>query len=383
MNPVETLEAAKATNPLKDLLKFGQSVWLDYIRRDLMTTGELKRLIEEDGLRGMTSNPAIFEKAISDSNLYDDILHSLAGKNLTPTAKFEALAIRDIQDAADGLRSVFDASKGQDGFVSLEVSPYLARDTQGTIEEARRLHKAVGRPNVMIKVPGTVEGLPAFQQLTAEGININVTLLFAQEMYEKIAEAYVAGVEQLAAKGGDVSKMASVASFFISRIDSATDKIVEGKLKTATDPAEQAALKSVQGKVAIANGKLAYQSYLRIFGTDRWKKLAAKGAHTQRVLWASTSTKNPAYPDVMYIEELIGPDTVNTIPPATLDAYRDHGHPRTTLTENIADAKKVMETLPKIGISMKEVTDKLTDDGVKLFSEAFDKLLKAIEKNAK
>ena len=383
MNPVETLETAKATNPLKDLLKFGQSVWLDYIRRDLMTTGELKRLIEEDGLRGMTSNPTIFEKAISDSNLYDDILHSLAGKDLTPIAKFEALAIRDIQDAADGLRAVFDASKGQDGFVSLEVSPYLARDTQGTIEEARRLHKAVGRPNVMIKVPGTTEGLPAFQQLTAEGININVTLLFSQQVYEQIAEAYVAGLEQLAADGGDVSKMASVASFFISRIDSAMDKVVEAKLKTSKDPAEQAALNSVQGKVAIANGKLAYQSYLRIFGTDRWKKLAAKGAHTQRVLWASTSTKNPAYNDVMYIEGLIGPDTVNTIPPATLDAYRDHGHPRTTLTENIADAKQVMDTLPKVGISMKEVTDKLTDDGVKLFSEAFDKLLKAIEKNAK
>jgi len=383
MNPVETLETAKAINPLKDLLKFGQSVWLDYIRRDLMTTGELKRLIEEDGLRGMTSNPAIFEKAISDSNLYDDILHSLAGKNLTPIAKFEALAIRDIQDAADGLRAVFDASKGQDGFVSLEVSPYLARDTQGTIEEARRLHKAVGRPNVMIKVPGTTEGLPAFQQLTAEGINVNVTLLFSQQVYEQIAEAYVAGLEQLAGNGGDVSKMASVASFFISRIDSAIDKVVEAKLKTSKDPAERAALNSVQGKVAIANGKLAYQSYLRIFGTDRWKKLAAKGAHTQRVLWASTSTKNPAYSDVMYIEELIGPDTVNTIPPATLDAYRDHGHPRTTLTQNIADAKQVMDTLPKAGISMKEVTDKLTDDGVRLFSEAFDKLLKAIEKNAK
>src|ERR1043166_1461907 len=383
MNPVETLETAKATNPLKDLLKFGQSVWLDYIRRDLMTSGELKRLINEDGLRGMTSNPAIFEKAISDSKLYDDILKSLSGKNLTPTAKFEALAIRDMQDAADALRPIFDASKGQDGFVSLEVSPLLARDTKSTVEEARRLHKAVGRPNVMIKVPGTVEGVPAFLQLTAEGININVTLLFSQQMYEQIAEAYVAGLEQLAAKGGDVSKMASVASFFISRIDSSIDKIVEGKLKTAKDASEQAALKSVQGKVAIANGKLAYQSYLTIFGTDRWKKLAAKGAHTQRVLWASTSTKNPAYPDVMYIEELIGPDTVNTIPPATLDAYRDHGHPRTTLTENIPAAKQVMESLPKLGISMKEVTDKLTDDGVKLFSEAFDKLLQAIEKNAK
>ena len=383
MNPVEVLETAKATNPLKDLLKFGQSVWLDYIRRDLFTTGELKRLIEEDGLRGMTSNPAIFEKAITDSKLYDDVLHSLAGKNLSGTAKFEAVAIRDIQDAADALRPVFDSSKGRDGYVSLEVSPYIARDTQKTVDEARRLWKAVGKPNVMIKVPGTAEGLPAFQQLTSEGFNINVTLLFSQQVYEQIAEAYVAGLEQFSASGGDVSKIASVASFFISRIDSSIDKIVEARLKTSKDPAEQAQLKSVQGKVAIANGKLAYQSYLKIFGSDRWKKLAAKGAKTQRVLWASTSTKNPAYSDVMYIEELIGQDTVNTIPPSTLDAYRDHGQPKQRLTEHIDEARKVMETLPKLGISMKEVTDKLTDDGVKSFSEAFDKLLQAIEKNAK
>src|SRR5882672_4452949 len=353
MNPVttpekQTLSSTGAKNPLLELQKEGQSVWLDYIRRDLITSGELKRLIDEDGLRGMTSNPAIFEKAISESKLYDDVLHSLAGKNLSPTAKFEALAIRDIQDAADALRPVFDSSKGQDGFVSLEVSPYLARDTKSTIEEARRLHKTVSRPNVLIKVPGTAEGLPAFQQLTAEGININVTLLFSQQMYEQIAEAYVAGLEQLAANGGDVSKIASVASFFISRIDSAIDKVVEAKLKTSKDPAEQAALKNVQGKVAIANGKLAYQSYLRIFGTDRWKKLATQGAHSQRVLWASTSTKNPAYSDVMYVEELIGPDTVNTMPPATLDAYRDHGHPHTTLTENITAAKQVIESLPKL-----------------------------------
>ena len=383
MNPVEVLETSKATNPLKDLLKFGQSVWLDYIRRDLFTTGELKRLIEEDGLRGMTSNPAIFEKAISDSKLYDDVLHSLAGKNLSPTAKFESLAIRDIQDAADALRSVYDSSKGRDGYVSLEVSPYLARDTQATLEEARRLWMAVGKPNVMIKVPGTAEGIPAFQQLISDGININVTLLFSQQVYEQVAEAYVAGLEQLAAHGGDVSKIASVASFFISRIDSAIDKIVESRLKTSKDSAEQTSLKGIQGKVAIANGKLAYQSYSKIFGTEQWKKLAAKGAKTQRVLWASTSTKSPAYSDVMYIEELIGPDTVNTIPPSTFDAYRNHGHPRQTLTENIAQAKQVMETLPKLGISMKEVTDKLTDDGVKLFSEAFDKLLQTIEKNAK
>ena len=382
MQPVGVLEAAKATNPLKELLKFGQSVWLDYIRRDLFTSGELKRLIEEDGLRGMTSNPAIFEKAISDSNLYDDRLKSL-DKSLTPTAKFESLAIRDIQDAADALRPVYNESKRRDGYVSLEVSPYLARDTKATIGEARRLWKAVNRPNVMIKVPGTAEGLPAFQQLIGEGININVTLLFSQQVYEQVAEAYVAGLEQFAAGGGDASKMASVASFFISRIDSSVDKIVESRLKASQDPKEQEKLKSIQGKVAIANGKLAYQSYLRIFGTERWKKLAAKGGQTQRVLWASTSTKNPAYSDVMYVEELIGPDTVNTIPPATLDAYRDHGHPRNSLTENVEGAKKIMATLPELGISMKEVTDKLTEDGVHLFSEAFDKLLQAIERNTK
>jgi transaldolase / glucose-6-phosphate isomerase len=382
MQTVGVLDTAKATNPLKDLLKFGQSVWLDYIRRDLFTTGELKRLIEEDGLRGMTSNPAIFEKAISESKLYEDLLRSLAGKGLNATAKFETLAIRDIQDAADALRPVHESSKGRDGYVSLEVSPYLARNTQGTIEEARRLWKAVGRANVMIKVPGTVEGLPAFQQLISEGININVTLLFSQQVYEQVAEAYIAGLEQLAARGGDVGKIASVASFFISRIDSAIEKLVDARFKTSTNSGEQAQLKNIQGKVAIANGKLAYQSYHAIFGTDRWKKLAARGAKTQRVLWASTSTKNPAYSDVMYVEELIGPDTVNTIPPATLDAYRDHGRPRTSLTENVDAAKQVMSTLPKLGISMKEVTDKLTEDGVKLFSEAFDKLLQAIEKNA-
>ncbi len=382
MQPVGVLETAKATNPLKNLTKFGQSVWLDYIRRDLFSSGELKRLIDEDGLRGMTSNPAIFEKAIADSREYDDLLKPMAAKGASAMARYEALAIRDIQDAADLLKPVFVTTKGRDGYVSLEVSPYIARDTQATLEEARRLWKTVARPNVMIKVPGTVEGLPAFQQLTGEGININVTLLFSQQMYEQIAEAYVAGLEQLAAKGGDVSKIASVASFFISRIDSSIDKVVEGRVKASKDPQEQEQLKSIQGKVAIANGKLAYQSYLRIFGTERWKKLAAKGAQTQRVLWASTSTKNPAYSDVMYVEELIGPDTVNTIPPATLDAYRDHGRPRVTLTENIQDARKTMDRVAQLGISMKEVTDRLTDDGVKLFADAFDKLLKTIEKNA-
>ncbi len=378
------IETAKATNPLKDLLKYGQSVWLDYIRRDLLTSGELKRLIEEDGLRGMTSNPTIFEKAIADSTLYSDILQSLRSRtDLDAKGRYEILAIRDIQDAADFLRPVYDSSKRRDGYVSLEVSPYLARDTQGTLAEARRLWKTVGRENVMIKVPGTAEGIPAFQQLIGEGININVTLLFSQEVYKRVAEAYIAGLEQLSGRGGDVSKIASVASFFISRIDSSVDAIVGEHLKASKDQHEQEQLKSILGKVAIANAKQTYVSYQKIFSGDRWKALAAKGAQTQRVLWASTSTKNPNYRDVLYVEELIGPDTVNTIPPATLDAFRDHGRARPSLTEDVESANRTMETAAKLGISMKEVTDKLTDDGVRLFAEAFDKLLKAVEQSSK
>jgi len=377
------IETAKATNPLKDLLKYGQSVWLDYIRRDLLTSGELKRLIEEDGLRGMTSNPAIFEKAIADSTLYSEVLQSLQSKtDLDAKGRYEILAIRDIQDAADFLRPVYDSSKRRDGYVSLEVSPYLARDTQGTLAEARRLWKTVARENVMIKVPGTAEGIPAFQQLISEGININVTLLFSREVYQRVAEAYIAGLEQLAARGGDVSRIASVASFFISRIDNSVDAIVGQRLKTSKEQREQEQLKSLLGKVAIANGKQTYVSYQKIFSGDRWKALAAKGAQTQRVLWASTSTKNPSYSDVLYVEELIGQDTVNTIPPATLDAFRDHGHPRASLIENVEAADQTMDTLAKLEISMKEVTDKLTDDGVRLFAEAFDKLLEAVEKSS-
>jgi transaldolase/glucose-6-phosphate isomerase len=378
------IESTKATNPLKDLLQYGQSVWLDYIRRDLLTSGELKRLIEEDGLRGMTSNPAIFEKAIADSTLYSDILQSLKSRtDLDAKGRYEVLAIRDIQDAADFLRPVYDSSKRRDGYVSLEVSPYLARDTEGTLAEARRLWKTVGRENVMIKVPGTAEGIPAFQQLISEGININVTLLFSQEVYKRVAEAYIAGLEQLSARRADVGKIASVASFFISRIDSSVDAIVGERLKASKDQREQQQLKSILGKVAIANGKQTYVSYQKLFSGDRWKALATKGAQTQRVLWASTSTKNPNYRDVLYVEELIGPDTVNTIPPATLDAFRDHGRARPSLTEDVESANRTMETAAKLRISMKEVTDKLTDDGVRLFAEAFDKVLKAVEKSSK
>ncbi len=382
MQPTGILETAKATNPLKALLSYGQSMWLDYIRRDLLTSGKLKAMIEEDGLRGMTSNPSIFEKAIADSHLYDDMLHSLASRrDLTVTARYEQIAIRDIQDAAGILRPVYQSSNFRDGYVSLEVSPLLALKTQETIEEARRLWKAVNRPNVMIKIPGTPEGLPAIRQAISEGINVNVTLLFAQEVYEQVADAYIAGLEDLAKRGGDLKKMAGVASFFISRIDTLVDSMIDDKLKATKDAGQQTLLASLKGKVAIANGKLTYQRYEQIFSGPRWEALASKGAQTQRVLWASTSTKNPAYRDVMYVEELIGPDTVNTMPPATIDAFRDHGKLRKSLTEDVAGAQKVMDDLAKGGISIKEVTTKLTADGVKLFADAFHKLLAAVEKS--
>jgi transaldolase / glucose-6-phosphate isomerase len=383
MQPTGVLENSKATkNPLKELLSYGQSMWLDYIRRDLFTTGKLEQMIEDDGLRGMTSNPAIFEKAIDDSSLYADLLKSLAArKDLDATAKYEQIAIRDIQAAADTLRGVYQQSNFRDGYVSLEVSPYLARKTKETIDEARRLWKTVQRENVMIKVPGTSEGIPAIRQLIGEGININVTLLFSQDVYETVAQSYVAGVEDLAGHGGNLKKMAGVASFFISRIDTLTDSLLDTKIKSAADASQKTFLDSLLGKVAIANGKLAYRRYQRIFSGPRWEALAAKGAQTQRVLWASTSTKNPKYRDVVYVEELIGRDTVNTMPPATIDAFRDHGRLRNSLTEDIPGAEKTMADLAQAGISIKEVTDKLTDDGVKLFADAFDKLLAAVEKN--
>ena len=383
MQPTGVLDNAKATkNPLKELLDYGQSMWLDYIRRDLFTTGKLKQMIADDGLRGMTSNPSIFEKAIADSSLYDDQLKSLASRNdLDATGRYEQIAIRDIQTAADILRPVYEESNFRDGYVSLEVSPYLARKTRETMDEARRLWKTVQRENVMIKVPGTTEGIPAVRQLISEGININVTLLFAQEVYEKVAESYIAGLEDLAKNGGDLKKMAGVASFFISRIDTLVDSLLNDRIKKTADATEQASLKRLLGKVAIANGKLTYQRYERIFSGPRWQGLASRGAQTQRVLWASTSTKNPAYRDVIYVEELIGPDTVNTMPPATIDAFRDHGRLRKSLTEDVPGAQRVMDDLARAGISIQEATDKLTDDGVKLFADAFDKLLAAVDES--
>ncbi len=369
------------TNPLKGLLEFGQSPWMDYIRRDLLTSGKLKKMIDDDGLRGMTSNPAIFEKSIVESSLYSDILQSPEAKSLNAKGLFEKIAIRDVQDACDIFKSVYQSSRRRDGYVSLEVSPLLANDTSGTIAEARRLWKAVGRENLMVKVPATPEGVPAIRQLLEEGLNINITLLFAQSAYEQVAEAYLAALEARVLKGLDVSHSASVASFFVSRIDTLVDSKIEGLLKTARGAAKDL-LTSIEGKIAIANAKLTYKKYQELFGGARWKALAAKGAQTQRLLWASTSTKNPKYRDVLYVEELIGADTVDTIPPATFDAFRDHGKLRKSLTEDVAGAAKIMDDLGKAGISMKEVTDKLLVDGVKLFADAFKTLLDATGKSA-
>jgi transaldolase/glucose-6-phosphate isomerase len=370
-------------NPLQALHGYRQSVWLDYIRRSLLASGELRRLIEEDGLRGVTSNPAIFEKAITGSTDYTETLKSLAPKYREAKTLYEQVAIHDIQDAADVLRPVYEQAKQRDGYVSLEVSPYLARDTSGTLEEARRLWRSVERPNVMIKVPATPEGIPAIEQLISEGINVNVTLLFAQETYEQVAGAFIAGLRKRAAQGGDVRAIASVASFFISRIDTAIDALLTARIKTAKRSTERALLQSLMGKVAIANAKLTYQRYQEIFRGEGWQSLANKEAQTQRVLWASTSTKNPAYRDVLYVEELIGPDTVNTIPPATFDAFRDHGRLRASLTEGLEEAYDTMETLEQVGISMKEVTNKLLKEGVDVFAKAFDKLLAAVEQTRK
>src|SRR5262245_22107025 len=356
-------------SPVAALHQHGQSVWLDYIRRSLITQGELKRLVEEDGLTGVTSNPAIFEKAIEGSNDYAAAIDELSkDPHLGPKDVYEALAVRDIQDAADVLRPVYDRTKGRDGYVSLEVSPDLANDEKGTLEEARRLWKTVARPNVMIKVPATPAGVPAVRQLISEGVNVNVTLLFAREAYEAVARAYLEGLEARRAAGGALGPVASVASFFVSRIDSAVDTLLEARLKAAAG-GERERLEALLGKVAIANAKLAYKSYKRLFDGPRWEALAAAGAQTQRVLWASTGTKNPRYSDVLYVEELIGPDTVNTMPPDTLAAFRDHGRPRASLEEDAAGAQTTLDALGQAGISLAKVTDDLLLDGVKKFVE--------------
>lgn len=379
---IPDLSSAQGANPLKGLLAYGQSPWLDFIRRNILLNGDLKKMINEDGLRGMTSNPAIFEKAITAGDDYNDIIKAADAKSSTAMALYEKIAIRDVQDACDIFKGVHTETKGRDGYVSLEVSPNLAFDTQGTIDEVRRLWKAVNRPNVMIKIPATPQGVPAIRQALEDGINVNITLLFAQSAYEQVAEAFLSALEARAAKGQDISHIASVASFFVSRIDSLVDSRIDAMLKTETDTSKKALLESLQGKVTIANARRTYAKYQELFGGARWKALAAKGAQTQRLLWASTSTKNPKYRDVIYVEELIGADTVDTIPPATFDAFRDHGKLRPSLTENVAGAIKTMNDLEAAGISMKEVTDKLLADAVKLFQDPFKQLLDAIAKHA-
>jgi transaldolase/glucose-6-phosphate isomerase len=356
------------SNPLVDLGSQGQSVWYDSISRSLMASGDLARLIAEDGLKGMTSNPAIFEKAISGSDDYADDLRRHAAAGRSPMEIYEAIAIDDIRAAADVLRPVFDESHGVDGYVSLEVSPRLADDTQGTIDEALRLAAAVDRENLMIKVPGTPAGVPAIEALIGKGLNINVTLLFAQDNYAAVADAYLSGLETFASSGGDVGTVASVASFFVSRIDTAADAALEQQGNTA-----------LQGKVAIANAKMAYQHYRALSAGDRWQQLAARGARPQRLLWASTGVKNPAYRDVLYVEELIGADTVNTMPVATFEAFRDHGVVAATLEQDVDEAQQLLADLDGAGISLKEITDQLQTDAVRLFVEPFDKLLAAIE----
>ncbi|HJQ23604.1 MAG TPA: transaldolase [Blastocatellia bacterium] len=368
-----------STNPLVELCKLGQSVWYDNIERKLIASGELRRLIDEDDLRGVTSNPAIFEKAISGSDLYEDQLRELVAQEASPMEIYEALAISDIQSAADELLRVYEKTNGLDGYVSLECSPLLANDTQATIDEASRLWQRVGRKNVMIKIPGTVEGIPAIEECIYQGININITLLFSLASYEATMNAYIRGLERRLEEGKPVSGIASVASFFVSRIDTNVDKRLQAAINEAASDSDRQALKSLMGRIAIANAKMAYQDYKHNFHGERFAKLKAAGAMVQRPLWASTSTKNPAYSDVYYVEALIGSETVDTIPPATLTAFRDHGVAKVTIEDNLDQERAWLAELESFGISLREATDEVLRDAIRLFVEPFEKLLKSIE----
>jgi transaldolase/glucose-6-phosphate isomerase len=362
-------------NPLAELEKVGQSVWFDQMERKLVTTGRLQQMIDEDDLRGLTSNPTIFEKAIGGSEDYDAQLRQLAAKNADRDTIYDELVLQDIGDAADVFKPVYDRCKGGDGFCSIEVSPLLARDTQGTINEAKRLFGRLNRPNVMVKIPATPEGIPAIEESIANGININITLIFSNDVYKQVMEAYLRGLERRVEKNLPISDIASVASFFVSRIDTKADKQIEEKLKATGDQE----LEGLLGKVAIANAKLAYQEFKKVFGSERFEKLRHYGARVQRPLWASTGTKNPKYSDVLYIESLIGPDTVNTVPPATYDAFKDHGHVRLTLEENVEEAAEVLKKFHDKGLSLDAITKELTDEGVKSFDASFDSLMSTIE----
>ncbi len=363
-------------NHLIKLETLGQSLWLDYIRRDLISDGTLRYLIKDDGLRGMTSNPSIFEKAIAESDIYDQDIREMALKQMEAKSIYETLSQCDVKSAADEFRSLYDKTNGGDGYVSLEVNPHLAYNTQGTVEEARRLWVALDRPNVLIKVPATSDGLPAIKQLISEGINVNATLIFGVHRYRQVVANYISGLKMRIAQGKPVKHIVSVASFFLSRIDTLVDPLVDNFFVSGGQKVEIA--KKVHGQVAIASAKAAYQIYKEIFEGDSFVRLAGQGARPQRLLWASTGTKDSSYSDVKYIEQFIGPDTINTAPLETIDAYRDHGESKSTLENAVMEANLVLESLPGLGIDINKITQQLEDEGVKKFIVPFDKLMEVI-----
>lgn len=362
-------------NPLNELTTLGQSVWLDFIRRKMLHDGGLQRFIDGDSVRGMTANPTIFEKAIGAGDDYDEQIAGLVREGVPPRQLFQRLAVTDLRDATGIMRQVYDATDGSDGFVSIEVSPAKAYQTQATIDEVKQWWSAIDRPNLMVKIPGTDAGIPAIEECLAQGMNINITLLFAVEMHERVIEAYLRALERRVEAQLDIRGLNSVASFFVSRVDTLADRMIEEKIAEARTEGERSKLERLLGKVAVANAKVAYRRFREVFASERFERLAAKGAKLQRPLWASTGTKNPKYSDILYVAELIGPDTVNTMPPETIDAFRDHGVVRRTIDENYAEAEQVLRDLAEVGISLVEITDKLQKDGV----EAFAKSFKAIE----
>ena len=375
-----------ANNPILEIeKKYGQSIWMDNLSRDLIESGELKKLISSRGIEGITSNPAIFEKAIAGNKIYDsDIAAGIKDKKSTEKI-YESLVFEDIKNACNIFKEVYEKTNGLDGYVSIEVPPTIAKDTDSTISEAKRYHEAIGCQNVMIKIPGTAEGLPAVEATIAAGINVNVTLLFAVDSYVETAWAYIRGLEKRAAEGKDISKIASVASFFLSRIDVKVDKAIDKKIAAAESPEIKEKLKKLKGKVAIANAKIAYQKYKEIFSSDRWKALAEKGAKVQRLLWASTSTKNPEYSDVMYVDELVGPDTVNTLPPNTIEACADHCDPASRIESDIDEAYQVIESLKEeeVNINLDRVMEELLEEGIDKFIKPFESLMSSLETKVK
>ena len=371
------MTASSGTNAIKSLLTEGQSVWQDDISRQMIVSGQLAERIEEVGIRGVTSNPTIFQKAISAGTVYDDDIADMLGRNMDIAAVFQTLAVKDIQDACDLFRPIYDETEGQDGFVSLEVLPSLARDTDGTLKNARELWTAVDRPNVMIKVPGTDEGAVAVETLLTEGVNVNITLLFSLANYKRVAQAYIDSLQKRRDAGQPIDRIASVASFFVSRVDTLADKLLD---EAAAKPgANLTLIDSLRGKVAVANAQLAYQRFQQLFGTEQFRRLAEHGAKVQRPLWASTGTKNKAYSDVLYVESLIGPDTVNTMPIATIEAFLDHGQVARTVDAAFGEAQAVADGLARVGISLDELTHQLEEEGINAFVASYDDLLEGVE----